>query len=199
MAITSIKTGSSFKNLTKYNDFLANNAPYVPSAYESISSTVVGAGGAANVTFSSIPQTYKHLQVRFNLRVASSNTQDEMYLTLNGVGSSNANHNLWATGSNVTPQALTYTSVIYIGKSIGGTGTSDVFTGGIIDVHDYTSTTKYKTIRTFSGYDANGSGDLQLTSGFNYSDLTALTSLSIRSNSNLAQNTTVALYGIKGA
>lgn len=168
-------------------------------AYESISSTVVGAGGAANVTFSSIPQTYKHLQVRFNLRVASGGTQDEMYLTLNGVGSSNANHGLWGNGSNASVDALTYTSVIYIGKSIGGTGTSNVFTGGIIDIHDYTSTTKYKTVRTFSGYDANGSGHVQLTSGFNYSDLTALTSLSIRSNSNIAEFSTISLYGIKGA
>ena len=50
MAITSIKTGSSFTNLIKYNDFLAGNTAYnpiPPNSYESIATVTVGSGGSA--------------------------------------------------------------------------------------------------------------------------------------------------------
>ena len=37
----------------------------LPKSYDSIATTTVGAGGASSVTFSSIPQTYTHLQLRY--------------------------------------------------------------------------------------------------------------------------------------
>jgi len=38
---------------------------FAPSgAYESIATTTVGSGGASTITFSSIPSTYTHLQIR---------------------------------------------------------------------------------------------------------------------------------------
>jgi len=63
MAITSIKTGSSFTNLVKYNDFLGPNSAYIPTSYESIASAT-GTGSSNTITLSSIPSTYKHLQLR---------------------------------------------------------------------------------------------------------------------------------------
>ena len=35
------------------------------TAYESIATVTVGAGGSSSVTFSSIPSTYQHLQIRY--------------------------------------------------------------------------------------------------------------------------------------
>jgi hypothetical protein len=35
------------------------------TAYESISTVTVGGGGVSDVTFSSIPSTFTHLQIRF--------------------------------------------------------------------------------------------------------------------------------------
>ena len=63
MAVTSVKTGSSFTNLTKYNDFLGPNSAYIPTSFDSIASAT-GTGSSGTITFSSIPQTYKHLQIR---------------------------------------------------------------------------------------------------------------------------------------
>jgi hypothetical protein len=35
--------------------------------FDSIATTTVGAGGASTITFSSIPSTYRHLQIRLFL------------------------------------------------------------------------------------------------------------------------------------
>ena len=59
---------------TNYSSFLAGNAAFVPGAYESIASTTVGSGGVSTITFSSIPDTYKHLQIRYTARVTGSTT-----------------------------------------------------------------------------------------------------------------------------
>ena len=84
--------------------------------------------------------------------------------------------------------------------SIGYTSTSaNIFGGGIVDVLDYTSTSKNKTIRSLAGYDANGSGLVVLYSGLWSKTPEAITSISIFSSSgNLNQNSQFALYGIKG-
>jgi hypothetical protein len=179
---------------------IASSGGAAGGAYESIASTTVGAGGAANVTFSSIPSTYQHLQVRYSLRTVSANLDDEIYVTINGNGSSNANHLLTGNGGNVTAEGLNYSSVIYIGKTVGGGSTSNIFGAGIIDIHDYANTTRNKTIRVFNGMDTNSTtGYVNLGSGFNFTNQNAITSFAIRSNSNWAQNTVVSLYGIKGA
>jgi hypothetical protein len=51
---------------------IASSKLTVSNSYESIATTTVGSGGSATVTFSSIPATYKHLQVRTLIRSAGS-------------------------------------------------------------------------------------------------------------------------------
>ena len=55
MAITSLKSGISTRS------GMAGNTLIYPGSYESIASTNGSVGGA---TFTSIPQTYTHLQLR---------------------------------------------------------------------------------------------------------------------------------------
>ena len=62
MAVYKFST-NSLKTPLKYSSLLAGNAAYVPLAYDSITTSTVGSGGVASVTFSSITATYKHLQV----------------------------------------------------------------------------------------------------------------------------------------
>ena len=85
MAITSIKTGSSFTNLVKYNDFLGANSAYIPSSYESIASAT-GTGSSKTITFSSIPSTYASLQIRINGFTSSS---DNWNIRINGDSGTN--------------------------------------------------------------------------------------------------------------
>jgi hypothetical protein len=69
----------------------------------------------------------------------------------------------------------------------------------IIDIHDYASTTRNKTVRSFEGSDNNGTGDVTLVSGLwlNTAAVTSAT-VSVLGGINYAAGTTISLYGIKG-
>lgn len=66
--IYKMSNAGGMSTVTRYTDMLAGNSfwnPWSPSTdYDSIATTTVGAGGAASITFSSIPSTYQHLQIR---------------------------------------------------------------------------------------------------------------------------------------
>jgi hypothetical protein len=70
----------------------------------------------------------------------------------------------------------------------------------IIDIHDYASTTKNKTVRSFFGHDRNGAGSVYLYSGL-WMNTGAITSLSLGQanfSGTFDTGTVASLYGIKG-
>ena len=188
MAITKIKTTSSFTNLTKYDSFLAGNNI---NDYESIATTTVGAGGVASVTFSSIPSTYTHLQIR---AAVQSTTAFWFQTQINGDTSTNyASHGLYANGATVSTLAAATGVATY-----GYTGLIED-TGGsalVIDFLDYAATTKNKTVRSLWGNDRNGAGNVGMTSFFRPAETGAITSIKI--SGTFTQYSSFALYGIRG-
>jgi hypothetical protein len=77
--------------------------------------------------------------------------------------------------------------------------TTSSYSGLIIDILDYTNTNKYKTIRSLSGFDANGSGLVRFSSGSMYSNTNAVTQFDIvLTTGNFSTASQFALYGIKG-
>ena len=198
MAVTKIKGTSSFTNLTKYDSFLAGNAAYNPSSYESIASAT-GTGSSGTITFSSIPSTYKSLQLRMSVLCTADN--QALYMTVNGITTdSYTNHILNGDGATVTATGSGYTggAQINIGYSRQAMTTQPKV--AIIDIHNYASTTQLKTIRTFTGINRNTSGN-DITLQSNLVDTTnAISSISLFFNANnFASGTTISLYGIKGA
>jgi hypothetical protein len=172
---------------------------FAPSgAYDSIATTTVGAGGAASVTFSSIPSTYTHLQVRLFGRGSGSNTQSFVKLEFNGdtTGSNYYSHYIQADGSSVVAGPNASISAHY--DIAGANATASVFGAMIFDVLDYANTSKNKTSRVLGGVDNNGSGRMNLTSGL-WLNTSAINSLTITPGSgSFVQYTSAALYGIKG-
>jgi hypothetical protein len=190
MAITSIKTGSSFTNLVKHENFLAGNTAYLPP-FDSIATVTVGSGGASDVTFSSIPATYTHLQIRgiglmtsaggFTVQFNSDTTSNYSWHQLYGDGSNgNANN-----GANQTFMYMAY-----------GGGSTTAPSSFVTDILDYANTNKYKTLRGSSGNELGGSGGVQFWSG-NWRSTSAITSIKITASVN--QYSSFALYGIKGS
>jgi len=165
------------------------------NSYESIQTVLVGSGGTSSVDFTSIPSTYKHLQIRFITNHASN---QDLYMRFNGdtTGANYTRHYLYGTGSAAAAGANVSDGRL----SIGYTSTSaNIFGGGVTDVLDYTSTNKNKTIRSLAGFDGNGSGLIVLYSGLWSKTPEAITSISIFPNSgNINQYSSFALYGIKG-
>lgn len=164
-------------------------------AYDSIATTTVGAGGASSITFSSIPSTYTHLQIRLFGNAGSSDT----FYRLNGdTGSNYVRHYIYGSGASVassTSLAQTSGSLGYIPV----TADTNIFGTAVFDLLDYTNTNKNKTTRSLAGHDKNGSGLIVLYSGL-WLNTAAVTSVTVLPNTgNFNQYTSVALYGIKGA
>ena len=177
---------------------------FAPSgAYDSIATTTVGAGGAASITFSSIPSTYKHLQIRGIARDNGAVYFSDFYMTFNGAGSNYKDHYLEGIGTAVTAGSYGYSTVIEVGNMVGASAQSNVFGLYVIDILDYANTSKNKTTRALSGWDNAGNGTskqagaVTLSSGL-WMDTTAINSISLRSNSTIQQYSQFALYGIKG-
>lgn len=201
MAVTKIKTTSSFTNLTKYDSFLAGNAAYNPSSYESIASAT-GTGSSGTITFSSIPSTYVALQIRGIFKSTAAGTSATLLnIVLNSdTSTAGAFHYLKGDGATATAGGTASTTSYGQTNDLvarASTGTNIVGVG-VIDIQDYASTTRNKTIRSFVGYDANGTGAANLMSNL-WPSTSAVNSVSLTLNSgSWTTETVVALYGIKG-
>jgi hypothetical protein len=183
--------------------FSTGAPPAPPNSYESIATVTVGSGGSSTISFTSIPSTYKHLQVRYNARAGRANdATGYMWLQVNTVFGDRY-HVLNGNGS--AANALGAVPAFDSGQFLNAPGTSaaaNIFGAGVIDFLDYGSTTKNKTIRALSGVDCNGSGYIGLSSYLYGAATTAISSITIGSvDSNvgalLQQHSHFALYGIK--
>ena len=175
----------------------------VTGSYESIQTITVGSGGASSITFSSIPQTYKHLQVRIFARFTnpvSGGMQSQG--RFNGNSGSNYTYNdMWGTGSAATTDGgATYTWFYGIDRFPAGNDTASSFGASVFDVLDYSSTNKNKSYKALGGYDANGSGRVWMNSGL-WTNTSAVTDIYFEPQGGggvYAQYSQFALYGIKG-
>lgn len=130
------------------------------TGYYSIASGVVDASGSATVTFSSIPQTYKHLQLRITARSSYSYSVDDAYIQLNGdTSSAYGSHNFYGASpaSSAIQVNQSQTTDAFNWGQAGGMGTDAVGQWGlaIIDILDYADTTRKKTLRSTSGMSTN--------------------------------------------
>ena len=130
-----------------------------------ITTGTVDASGATSVTLSSIPSTYKHLQIRMYSKVTGSAIND--VLRFNGDTASNYSvHSLLGEGAG-TAESFANTTQTYMQTYIvaGAGAGANTFGTFITDILDYTSTNKNKTIRQLAGIDNNGNGVVSLFSG----------------------------------
>ena len=196
----------SIKNKLRRGNLLVGNTAFDPAAMDSIATITVGSGGASTVTFSSIPSTYAHLQIRAFVQTnRGTYATDSYYLQFNNDTGSNYNYG-WIRGNGSTAAAYHYPSaqtMAYVESASGTTVSPNAFGGAVIDILDYQNTNKYKTIRTLSGTDVNGTvagygGFVYLSSGL-WMNTSAITSIKITGDSTFQNYTTFALYGIKSA
>lgn len=181
---------------------IASSYPRVSGAFESIA-TVTASGSTSTITFSSIPSTYQHLQIRYLANSGRAvNGQESILVRLNGDSGTNyARHFLLGDGTSATASGnASQTAAIVVAACGLDAPTMSV---GIIDIHDYSSTTKNKTIRSLVGVDFN-SGTTESRVSLNsalWMNTAAVSSISFTTNtgSNWTTATTFALYGIKGA
>jgi hypothetical protein len=165
-------------------------------AFEQIATQVLGTN-TTTVTFSSIPQTYAHLQLRW---VAQTNTNQSVL---------RARFNSDATSGNYTRHYLygdgsTSGSIADNNRGWSEMGPLDtptnVFSVGIVDILDYSKTTKNKTVRTLTGRRGSANPIVQLGSSA-WLSTSAITQIDLAEaffSQNLLTGSRFTLYGIKG-
>ena len=162
------------------------------TAYQSISTVTVGSGGASDITFSSIPSTYAHLQIRVMSKLSAAN---DIYLQFNAdTGNNYQRHTLYGNGSAAGSYSETGNNRISI-LYTPNTGENC----SIVDILDYKDTNKYTTVRALGGADNNSNGFVALQSG-GWRNTAAITSIKLYpASGTISEYSSFALYGIKGA
>jgi hypothetical protein len=168
------------------------------NSYDALGVVTVGSGGAVSISFTGIPSTYQHLQIRGIVRSSSGSVGDSEYLVINSDSSSNYSfHNLRGDGSGAYASGSTSQTALELTQVPGGGATSNSFGALVIDILDYANTNKYKTIRSLGGWENNGTySQMSLRSGL-WMSTSAITSLTLSGGGGSAQYSSFALYGIK--
>jgi len=183
---------------------MASSQPGATNSYESIQTVTVGAGGQSSISFTVIPSTYKHLQLRALARSGRSTQNDDVYVNINSdTSSSYAYHYLLGNGASASAGAASSGTKGYVARNTmaGALSAANVFSPFILDLLDYTSTNKNKTLRVLSGTEENSNnGGMALISSLYFATPAAVTTLTLTlpSSANFAQYSSFALYGIKG-
>ncbi len=170
----------------------------MPNTFELIASSTVGAGGAANIEFTSIPATYTDLCLKWSGRSASgSNTIDNLEITFNNNTSGYTQRLLFTTtGTNAQSASGTSYNFNYVN---GGGSTTSTFSNCEIYIPNYAgSTNKSYSADMVTENNATAAG-LMLNSTL-WSNTAAITSIKmVITGFNHAQYSTAYLYGVKNA
>ena len=174
-------------------------------AYDALA-TVTLSATTASITFAGIPTSYKHLQIRGIARTNTGTSLQDVRIRFNSDSASNySSHKLYGDGTGAYAAGNASQTSGFSGLAVdGGVGASFI-SASIIDILDYTSTTKVKTVRVLSGNDSNTStsvGYLQYGSSAWYKNTSSVyesinnIDLILTANS-FAQYSSFALYGVK--
>lgn len=176
---------------------LASSGGGAAGSYELISTTLISSS-TASVTFSSIPSTYKHLQLRYVARCdLAAENNDVFRIRFNG--DTGANYNAHTLDGNGTSVSSSYSSsYIRAGYLPAATSTANAFAAGVLDILDYTNTSKYKTTRGLNGQPV-AYLRVGLESGL-WRNSAAISSFVLNSmnDANFIAGSRFSLYGIKG-
>lgn len=161
---------------------------------ELISSATVGAGGATNIDFTSIPGTYTDLVLLISARSGSAG--DTLWMRLNN-DSSTACNDRWVNGdgANVTSGQSTGNSFVRLGI-ITSNDTASTFNNFQVYMPNYAGSAN-KTFQTDAVSENNGTTAQQRISSGLWPVTSAITRITISNNgSSISQHSTAYLYGI---
>ena len=176
---------------------------------EAIATTYLEAD-AASVTFSGIPTTYEHLQIRMSSRTTFAARQGNPVLTFNGTaGTAYSSHSMNAFGSatpdsdsSETGDASTLIPKLTTGDGIGGTTggvVSTDFSPAVIDILDYRNANKNTTVMAISGAGLTTSNPyVSFASGL-FDDMTVITSITLGVNGSWMRGSVFTLYGLNSS
>jgi hypothetical protein len=160
-----------------------------------IGSVEVGSAGAANITFSSIPQGYTDLQLVFSLRADNASPSDNAEITFNGSTSTYSYKRLYGTGSSAaSDSSSSYTTSAF---TTGDTATTNTFGNGTLYIPNYAGSTN-KSFSVDAVAETNATTAYAGLYAHLWATTSAITSIKLEANggTNWKQYSTATLYGI---
>jgi len=151
----------------------------------------------SNITFSSVPQTFTHLQARIWGRGTFNNSGSGLSVVVSFSGYTPLyRHRLFGNGASVGSESYSG-SFGSVGSIPDVNASANVFGVTIFDILDYTNSNKNKTLRYLGGFDNNGNGAAVLGSSLASGGVGgAITSLDFTTDGNWAAGCRIDLYGI---
>ena len=170
---------------------------------ETIATTYLEAD-AATVTFSSIPATYEHLQLRMNVRTLRTSSLETTGMRLNGDTASNyATHRIYGQTVSLGAGGEVATTRLY---ATGQMPTSvqpprTLYGAGLVDILDYTNTNKNTTILFQSGETTSNYPYMTFGSGL-WEDTSAVSTILLypaNGSAGFVRGSVFTLYGLKSS
>lgn len=169
------------------------------NTFVAIATVTVGSGGAANIEFTSIPQTYNDLYIVVSARCDRALYVDDYRILFNGSSTTFWYRAATGDGSSVNTYGGT-TNSNNIGVTTASQATSNTFGNGRVYIANYTSLNE-KAFMSES-VSENNATSAQTWLNANYWQNTApITSITLDQGdgSNWLQYSTATLYGIKNS
>jgi len=179
-------------------------SPFInATSYESIATVTIGSGGSSSVTFSSIPSTYQHLQLRAIGRTNRSANGDYSLIAFNSDTSSSNYTTHYLSGNGSTADAGAYVNSFggaLVNRWGAASDTASTFGALVLDILDYANTNKYSTVRSLGGLETNTSNSQINLQSAVWLNTAAISTLTITPGAGTAFNqySSFALYGLKG-
>lgn len=171
------------------------------NTFVKIASVTVGAGGAASMTFSSIPSTYTDLCLKISARSLYSGVDNNFTIQFNSSGGTAYSQRvLYGTGSAAGSFSRTAQPYVDPGYLNGNTSTSNTFGNAEIYIPNYAGSNN-KSLSSDSVTENNATAaDMALGAGL-WANTAAITSITIAdyNSNNFVQYSTATLYGIKNS
>jgi hypothetical protein len=171
----------------------------MPATYTLISSATVGSGGASNIDFTSIPQTYTDLLIRTSIRSSPAATNIAINLNFNNSSTNRSIRYLYGNPPGGNAISGSSTTAYDGGISPAATTTANTFNSGEIYIANY-RTSNNKPLSIFSVTEDNSSTAFIFSVAALWSNSAAITSIKLIPNSGtFDQYSTAYLYGISNA
>ena len=192
-----MSNAGGMSTVTRYTDMLAGNAVWNPwepqGAFDALSTVTVGSTAVSSITFAGIPTGYKHLQIRSITRFDVSGEIDFRFNS--DSGSNYSYHRIYGQGTSAVAESAANTAYATVGYNSTAANT---FSGAVIDILDYASVNKFKTVRSLNGTDTNGGGLILLDSTC-WRSTDAINSITVfsKDSRNFQQYSQYTLYGVR--
>jgi hypothetical protein len=167
------------------------------TTYTLISSVTVGSGGAATMTFTSIPATYTDLLVVHSLRTSRSGFHENILLSFNGSTSNRSNIRLYG---DITLNS-TSDGLMFGGQASGATSTSNTFGNSSVYIPNYTSSNNKSSSENSASENNASTRAVIMMNALLWSNSAAITSITLtpENGGTIQQYSTGYLYGISNA